>query len=178
MKRLLLIVLVLTLTVACHRRGKEEMTDSVEKQDTIALVDTLQVMSADTATDEVSSQNTYTLQHDNAEITNLRIFARKQRVIYSPALLIGEWQCGTKHEEYCADGTGRMWDTAEDVGSDEAIRFEWSLDSNLLSIVCKMKMGGVVPKHYLVTFADEENLSYKNIYEEAYLWDKVIPSSK
>lgn len=79
---------------------------------------------------------------------------------------------GTEHEVYLADGTGRMWDTADDVSDAEAQRFSWTLDSNLLTLICHLELGGVVPKRYVVTFADDENLSYKDPYGKARLWDK------
>lgn len=65
-----------------------------------------------------------------------------------------------------------MWDAADDVSRDEAQRFDWSLDSNLLTIINRMEMGGVVPKRFVVTFADDESLSYTDLYGNAYLWDK------
>lgn len=35
---------------------------------------------------------------DTAEMTNLRILARKRRTIYSSSLMVGEWQRETLHE--------------------------------------------------------------------------------
>ena len=78
---------------------------------------------------------------------------------------------------------GRLhWDTGEDIRKEEAQRFNWSLDSNLLTFIFRAALGGVVPKLYLVTFVDNENLSYRNAYDDSYLWDKftsedtVVPS--
>lgn len=65
------------------------------------------------------------------------------------------------------------WDTGEDIRKEEAQRFNWSLDSNLLTLTFRAALGGVVPKLYLVTFVDNENLSYRNAYDDSYLWDKV-----
>ena len=78
----------------------------------------------------------------------------------------------TEHEVYLADGTGRMWDTSDDVSETEAQSFSWTLDSNLLTLVCNLELGGIIPKRYVVTFVDDENLSYKDHYGKAYLWDK------
>lgn len=36
-----------------------------------------------------------------------------------------------------------------------------------------MRMGGVVLKEYLVTYADDESLVYKDAYGTSYMWDKV-----
>ena len=119
---------------------------------------------------------TYIVEEDSAEITNLRLFARKQRVIYSRNLLVGHWIHGTGHEEYLEDGTGRMWDVSEDVAHSEAQRFLWTLDSNLLSIDFRLELGAIVPKRYVVTFADDENLVYRDAYGFSYMWDKVQDS--
>ena len=119
---------------------------------------------------------TYTVEEDTAEITNLRIFARRQRVIYSRNLLVGHWIHGSGHEEYLEDGTGRMWDESEDVAHSEAQRFLWALDSNLLSIDFRLELGAIVPKRYVVTFADDENLVYRDAYGFSYMWDKVQDS--
>lgn len=173
MRRGLIVILSLTLlTVACKQKGKNEAGDSVpQSPDTPTSVDT--VMPEDTNTVVVQpGGNTLQIHEDSAEITNLRLITRKQRVLYSPSLLVGEWINGTEHEEYYANGTGRMWDTSEDVSRDEAQRFEWTLDSNLLTIICHLELGGVLPKRYVVTFADDENLSYKDLFGKAFLWDK------
>ncbi len=97
---------------------------------------------------------------------------RKQKVIYDAALLVGKWTRGTENEVYLPDGTGRMWDSSEDVSASEAQSFKWTLDSNLLTIVCHLELGGILPKRYVVTFADDENLVYRDSYGTSYMWDK------
>ena len=110
---------------------------------------------------------------DTAVRTDLRYMVRKQKVFYSASHLYGEWTRGTEHEQYLPDGTGLFWDTGDDVGRNEALRFRWSLDSNVLQMVFKLSMGGVVPKEYLVTFADDESLVYRDDVGDSYMWDKV-----
>ncbi len=174
MKQWFLIFLSITLlVVACKHKNEKQAIDSVPKNtDTAIAVDnTIVPAVADTIT-HMKEENTLNIHEDSIEITNLRLLARKQKVIYSSTLLIGEWIHGTEHEEYYANGTGRMWDTSDDVSSDEAQRFEWTLDSNLLTIICHLELGAILPKRYIVTFADDETLAYKDLYGSAYLWDK------
>lgn len=119
----------------------------------------------------------FTLQTDTAARTDLRMFSRKQKVFYGASLLYGEWTRGTEHEQYLPDGTGRFWDTGDDVGCGEALQFRWTLDSNVLQMVFKLTMGGVVPKEYLVTFADDESLVYRDDVGDSYMWDKAADGS-
>lgn len=185
MKRyLLLLTLIVFLLDGCTRcgRGSDTSTDTTKADTTVATgkettgtesqqsCDTL--MSKEAEKNGEMSERQAILQKDSAEITNLRLLTRKQKVIYDASLLVGEWVRGTEHELYLADGTGRMWDTGDDVSDAEAQHFSWTLDSNLLTLICQLELGGVVPKRYVVTFADDENLSYKDPYGIAYLWDK------
>lgn len=178
MRKWMLWMAAALLAAACHRGSEPAPADTVSPvPQPREVMDSTPVPEAETP-DESSQQKGYTLQRDNAEVTNLRVFARKQRVIYTPDMLVGGWSRGTIHEEYAADGTGLTWNTAEDVSRDEARRFQWTLDSNLLTLVYKLDYGGVVPKHYVVTFVDNENLSYSDNYGESYLWDKSTAGGK
>lgn len=184
MKRyLLLLTLIAFLFDGCTRcgRGSDTASDTAKADTAVAPGndttgmhsqpgDTL--MSKDTVKSGEMSDRHVILQQDSAEITNLRLLTRKQKVIYDASLLVGEWVRGTEHELYLADGTGRMWDTGDDVSDAEAQRFSWTLDSNLLTLICHLELGGVVPKRFVVTFADDENLSYNDPYGKAHLWDR------
>ena len=172
MRKWLIMVAALLMVVACHHKDKKAQTDSVPPPvaDTV-VTDTVPEATSDTVVSPTKTTQVI-LQKDSAEVTHLRILARKVQTIYPSALLVGEWIRGTEHEEYYANGTGKMWDTSEDVTRDEAQRFEWTLDSNLLTIVCRLELGAVVPKRYVVTFADDENLAYNDHHGTAYLWDK------
>lgn len=173
MRRCLLLALLFLIATACHHKDKQQTTDSVSTpaDTSVVIVDTTSFFPTDTA-QQTTKPSRAQLEKDSVEITHLKIFARKQQTIYAPSLLVGEWIRGTEHEEYFANGTGRMWNTADDVSRDEAQRFEWTLDSNLLTIVCRLELGAVVPKRYVVTFADDENLAYNDHHGTAYLWDK------
>lgn len=168
----------LLLFAGCRHKNRDNNTQPTSPdttiQSTLSDTDTTTQKQGDTAVGVTTANKTGGVFHekDSTEITNLRILARKQKVIYDASLLIGEWVRGTEHELYLSNGTGRMWDTSEDVSRDEAQHFNWTLDSNLLTIICKLELGGVLPKRYVVTFADDENLAYNDLYGKAYLWDK------
>ena len=112
-------------------------------------------------------------QQDSAETVNLRLFTRRQRVIYDSALMIGEWLQGSEHEQYIADGSGRRWDTGDDVSRDEAQVFSWTMDSNLLTVRYDLKLGGLMVRQYVVTFVDDEALVYRDAYGGTFMFDKV-----
>ncbi|MBQ7062922.1 MAG: hypothetical protein IJM88_06515 [Bacteroidales bacterium] len=172
---MLLLAVMLAGCNGCHRDGQPAAVDTSQPS-----IDTARQPASDTANvtpdkDSVAHSapdNELQLKRDSAEITNLRLFTRKQKEIYDASLLIGEWTRGTEHEVYLADGTGRMWDMSEDVSRDEAQRFNWTLDSNLLTIVCHLELGGVLPKRYVVTYADDESLAYQDVHGNPYLLDK------
>lgn len=183
MKRyLLILMLIVFLLDGCTRCGRTPDTaPDTAQTDTATVKDSTGIEPAQSSdslmpmvstTDGATAASPAILRQDSAEITNLRLLTRKQKVIYDASLLVGEWVRGTEHEVYLADGTGRMWDTGDDVSDAEAQRFSWTLDSNLLTLICHLELGGVVPKRYVVTFADDENLSYNDPYGKAYLWDK------
>ncbi len=183
MKRyILLLTLIVLLFDGCTRCGRTPDTaPDTAQTDTATVKDSTGIepvqssdslMPMESTTDGATAASPAILRQDSAEITNLRLLTRKQKVIYDASLLVGEWVRGTEHEVYLADGTGRMWDTGDDVSDAEAQRFSWTLDSNLLTLICHLELGGVVPKRYVVTFADDENLSYNDPYGKAYLWDK------
>ncbi len=179
---ILLLTLIAFLFDGCTRCGRTPDTaQDTTQTDTATVKDSTGIepaqssdslMPMESTTDGATAASPAILRQDSAEITNLRLLTRKQKVIYDASLLVGEWVRGTEHEVYLADGTGRMWDTGEDVSDAEAQRFSWTLDSNLLTLICHLELGGVVPKRYVVTFADDENLSYNDPYGKAYLWDK------
>lgn len=173
---ILFALVIIVLATSCKHKTKtaDATPHDTTKQDTTVLVDTMPTApDTDTLVSQVTHHKSLIFnEEDSAEVTNLRLFTRKQKEIYAPALLVGEWIRGTEHEVYHSDGTGRMWDTSEDVDASEAQRFNWTLDSNLLTIICHLELGGILPKRYVVTYADNENLAYQDLYGKAYLWDK------
>ena len=174
LKRLCIILATLVALVSCHQNPESQEADSESVADTqvVAEVDTIPQGVADTA--EVVTKKVHVLQHESPEITNLRLFARKQRTIYSPSLMVGEWLRAAEHEEYFADNTGRRWDTSEDIQRDEAQVFTWTLDSNFLTLKYTMHFGAVMVRQYVVTFVDNESLVYRDAFGDSFMWDKVI----
>lgn len=176
MRKLMLITLCLLLLASCrHREKREIVSEHVSPvPETFLPDDTL----PEIPNDSVNQSFQYLIQKlhlDSAEVTNIRIFARRQKVIYSPSLLIGEWLRGTEHEVFLEDHTGLLWKTSDDVCRKEAQPFTWSLDSNRLIMMFKFERGtAVVPRMYVVTYADEESLAYSDAYGNAFLWDKLL----
>lgn len=171
MKRLryALALIVIAMLAGCGRKeaAKRDAIDTIvettaknEQDDSIAV-----------ARDDGETQETI-IQKDTQETLEWSLFARKKETMYSPELLCGEWVCGTLHEVYYGDGTGLQWDTKDDVSRDEAQKFSWQMENNCLRQVYTMQLGGVVPRVYTVTYADDESLVYKDDFGTSYMWDK------
>ena len=158
------------MLAGCHRSHKQP-ADTVPAAPT-EPADTAPLLSADSSAATTSPRGAAHLQLDTAETTHLHLWARKQKRIYDARLMFGEWMNGASRMQLDSGGTGRSWDTSDDIMRDEAKTFTWSVDSNLLSIVYKLALGGVVPKMYLVTFVDEESLVYRDDYGMSYMWDR------
>ena len=167
----LVMLAFVTMLTACHHK-KEALQDSVPAREPEAVDDSLPVAGNDTIRPD-NAHDAYVVCQDSAEVTNLRLFTRKQRVIYDPALMIGEWLQGAEHEQYIADGTGLRWDTDDDINRDEAQVFSWTMDSNLLTIKYTMALGALMMRMYVVTYVDDETLVYRDSYGDSYMWEKV-----
>lgn len=179
MRRLYTVMMATLLLTACH--SKQKNPDSPIATDTVQDTTTyVHPISSDgehewqVGTDhQPQTTDGHTIHRDTAETTNLRLFARKQKTIYSPALMVGEWLRGSEHEQYLSDGTGRHWDTGDDIQRDEAKSFTWTLDSNLLTFKYNIALGGLMVRQYVVTFVDDETLVYSDAYGDSYMWDKL-----
>ena len=86
----------------------------------------------------------------------------------------GRSLCRTRLRLYYADGSGRYWDTKEDVSREEAQSFRWTMDSNLLLLEMRMDMGGVIYRQYVVTFVDDETMVYRDKFDRSFMWDKAV----
>ena len=176
-KEIMVLALVPFLLVAgCHRRDKKEVRpEPVPQCEEVTEHEDSASVEADSLvkhSKKLTVSDLYQLQLDSAEVTNLRLMGRKQRVIYRSRQLWGKWQRGSEHVVFRNDSTGLMWDLSDDVSREEAQHFTWSMDSNMLLLVFRMERGALVPKLYLVTFADEESLAYSDAYGNAFLWDR------
>lgn len=177
MRRWGVIVAAVLLLAACHhkepRQGAESGDTLCPELATAGKADSAGFEIDTTADASSAADGRHTLQRDSAQTTNLRVLRKKTTKIYSPTLLVGEWRHGGEHWIYRSDGTGFCWDTDDDVTSEEAQAFHWKMADNELEITLTIQMGGVVLKHYTVTFVDAETLAYSDAYGGAYLWDKV-----
>lgn len=81
-------------------------------------------------------------------------------------LIVGRWKTadGGHYEVYEANGTGHMWDPADDVQEDEADTFTWSFDSNnkLTQIITYQSGAGVIPQYCNILILNETTLKYNN----------------
>lgn len=165
MKKWCIATLALLLLVACHRDKQKPTSGSTTtalSADTLDSPGRMRMTPDDSlrkmgktprATSKVPG--IHEMKLDTAETTNLRLFTRKQRTIYSPALMMGIWLRETEHEEFLPDGRGRYWDTKDDVCHEEAQSFLWTMDSNLLVLEFHLEMGAVFYRQYVVTYVDD-----------------------
>lgn len=80
---------------------------------------------------------------------------------FDESLLYGSWKCGTLHETYSSSGSGRTWDTSDDVDESEAQSFTWTLDEEILTQYHQMEAStAVVPKQYTVKTLTATTLIY------------------
>ena len=91
-------------------------------------------------------------------------------------LIVGKWVAGQEFWRYDADGTGATWDEADDVHEDEAQPFKWEFDgeSNRLTQIHQMEMGGVIPKSYTLVDLSDNTLSYKDRFDSTYVYKRVM----
>jgi len=87
---------------------------------------------------------------------------------FDESLIIGTWQNQKNesiYEKYNDDKTGSTWDTADDVTEEEAQKFTWSIDKDLLIHIHKMESNNAVtPKKYTITDLTSTTMAYKDDY--------------
>ena len=93
--------------------------------------------------------------------------------MYDETLLYGKWQSGTLYYKYFSDGTGKTWDTADDVLESEAQSLTWTLVKSELTHIHILEMGTTVPKFYTVTELTSATLKYKDSFNVSYSFTKV-----
>lgn len=82
-------------------------------------------------------------------------------------LIVGRWKTSAAepyYEVYNSNGTGKMWDTADDVQEEDADTFSWSIDSNnkLTQIVHFQGGQGDIPQYCNIITLNETTLKYNN----------------
>ncbi len=92
---------------------------------------------------------------------------------YDQTLLYGKWKSGTLYYKYLSGGTGKTWDTGDDVTEAEAQSFTWSLVQSELTHIHIMQMGTTVPKVYTVTELTATTLKYKDSFNVSHSFTKV-----
>lgn len=170
-QRYIIFLLALLVLAGCHRKQKTDETPVTEP-----VADSTEAVprgTPDPPGEEPQTPQLYKLEGDTATRVDFAAFRRRQTVFYTAEQIAGEWVQGTLHEVYHVDGTGLSWDTEDDVSREEGKQFRWTLDSNQLRVVYPIATGGMVPRDYFVTFADDESLVYKDEFGSSHMWDKV-----
>lgn len=106
-------------------------------------------------------------------VTLFVVSCTKEDVTYDQSLLTGKWKSGTLFYKYAAAGTGATWDTADNVTEAEAQTFTWTLESDILTHIHILQVGGSVPKIYTVTELTATSLKYHDDFAVSYSFTKV-----
>ena len=82
-------------------------------------------------------------------------------------LIVGRWKTadGGHYEVYDANGTGHMWDPADDVQEDEADQFEWTMDEDhkqFMQLIHFQGGQGTVPQYCNILELTETSFKYNN----------------
>ena len=80
-------------------------------------------------------------------------------------LIVGRWKTadGGHYEVYNANGTGKMWDPAEDVQEDEADIFDWTIEGSQMTQIVHFQSGqGDVPQYCNILILNESTFKYNN----------------
>ena len=82
-------------------------------------------------------------------------------------LVVGRWKTsdGGHFEVYEANGTGHMWDPADDVQEDEADTFTWSIDASnkkMTQVVHSQELGFDTPQYCNIITLNETSFTYNN----------------
>lgn len=99
----------------------------------------------------------------------------KNEPIIDGNLIVGKWVNGTEYWRYDDDGNGATWDVGDDVTEEEAQPFTWSFESetNRLTQIHIMEMGGRIPKYYTVTSLDDKMMKYRDVTGNSYYFVRV-----
>lgn len=91
------------------------------------------------------------------------------------SLLPGKWVRGTEYYRFDRSGNGATWDTSDDVNESEAQPFTWEFadETNTLTLIHQMEMGGVIPKSYTVVALSEDELEFKDRFGVHYTFKRV-----
>ena len=80
-------------------------------------------------------------------------------------LVLGRWKTadGGHYEVYNSDGTGKMWDPADDVQEEDADTFEWSIDGSKLTQIIHIQSGqSDIPQYCNIITLNETTFVYNN----------------
>ena len=83
-------------------------------------------------------------------------------------LIVGRWKTDAAEpyfEVYNSNGTGHMWDTADDIQEEEADQFDWTMDEEHKELTQNVHFQGGqgdVPQYCNILILNETTLKYNN----------------
>ena len=80
-------------------------------------------------------------------------------------LIVGRWKTadGGHYEVYNANGTGKMWDPADDVQEEDADTFDWTIEGSQMTQIVHFQGGqGEVPQYCNILTLNETIFKYNN----------------
>ena len=104
------------------------------------------------------------LEDENSYMTDPKEFMTLEGLPYSE-LVLGRWKTadGGHYEVYNSDGTGKMWDPADDVQEEDADTFEWSIDGSKLTQIIHIQSGqSDIPQYCNIITLNETTFVYNN----------------
>lgn len=171
---LIAVIAVLCLVGRCS--SPEGSVDSsatiVEPEPTLPDVDTIVKDSVVTAKDTVKIVKDKGVRATSVSAPSHDRRHEVKTVKVLPEQLIGEWQMGSLHEEYHADGSGLAWD-AEEVERTEAQHFKWSVEDGWVIANYMLSLGGVVPNVTYVTEMDSTHMVRRDNYGNSFFFKKI-----
>jgi hypothetical protein len=103
-------------------------------------------------------------------IALMHVSCDKEDDFFDKSLLTGKWKSGTLYYRYFDNGTGKTWDTKDDIDESEAQTFNWTLDNSTLTHI---HTGGVtVPKIYTLTELTSTNLRYRDQFLKSFSYTR------
>jgi hypothetical protein len=106
-----------------------------------------------------------------ALIALVNVSCEKEDDFFDRSLLTGKWESGTLYYRYFDNGTGRTWDTKDDVDESEAQTFEWLIEKSTLTHIHTGMV--TVPKIYTITELTSSRLRYRDQFMKSFSFTKV-----
>ena len=103
--------------------------------------------------------------HENAGYGDVKSFTTAGGNQNYSELIVGRWKTsdGGHYEVYNTDGTGKLWDPADDVREEKADTFEWTIEGNHMTQIIHFYDGqSVIPQYCNIIELSETTFRYNN----------------